>query len=80
MAIAVVSLIVGFAVYFNSPDLNKAVSSLSSPSSSTTEFIPATINKNGNASRAAVRLRRLNSKWTSPNSKRHLSLPKLQVI
>jgi thiol-disulfide isomerase/thioredoxin len=54
MAIAVVSLIVGFAVYFNSPDLNKAVSSLSSPSSSTTEFIPAAINKNSNASSSQI--------------------------
>jgi thiol-disulfide isomerase/thioredoxin len=56
MAIAVVSLIVGFAVYFNSPDLNKAVSSLSSSGSSTTEFIPATINKNGNASSSSSQI------------------------
>src|ERR687885_537465 len=48
MAIAVVSLIVGFAVYFNSPDLNKAASSSSSPGGSITKFIPATITKNGN--------------------------------
>jgi thiol-disulfide isomerase/thioredoxin len=54
MAIAVVSLIVGFAVYFNSPDLNKAASSLSSLGSSRTEFIPAAINKNGNASSSHI--------------------------
>ena len=56
MAIAVVSLIVGFAVYFNSPDLNKAASSLSSPGSSTTEFIPAAINKNSNASSSSSQI------------------------
>jgi thiol-disulfide isomerase/thioredoxin len=57
MAIAVVSLIVGFAVYFNSPDLNKAASSLSSlGSSSRTEFIPAAINKNGNASSSSSQI------------------------
>jgi thiol-disulfide isomerase/thioredoxin len=56
MAIAVVSLIVGFAVYFNSPDLNKAASSLSSLGSSRTEFIPAAINKNGNASSSSSQI------------------------
>jgi thiol-disulfide isomerase/thioredoxin len=57
MAIAVVSLIVGFAVYFNSPDLNKGASSLSSlGSSSRTEFIPAAINKNGNASSSSSQI------------------------
>ena len=56
MAIAVVSLIVGFAVYFNSPDLNKAASSLSSPGSSTTKFIPAAINKNSNASSSSSQI------------------------
>ena len=55
MAIAVVSLIVGFAIYFNSPDLNRASSSSSSsspssPGVSTTVFIPAATNKNGDAS------------------------------
>ena len=49
MAVAVVSLIAGFAVYFNSPDLNKTASSSSSPGGSITKFIPATITKNGNA-------------------------------
>src|SRR5918996_1908472 len=49
MAVAVVSLIAGFAVYFNSPDLNKTASSLSSPGGSITKFIPATITNNGNA-------------------------------
>jgi thiol-disulfide isomerase/thioredoxin len=44
MAIAVVSLITGFAVYFNSPYLNKAASSEQQESN----FIPASIeNKNG---------------------------------
>jgi hypothetical protein len=38
MAIAVVSLIVGFAAYFNSPELNKAVSDEGGKSN----FIPAT--------------------------------------
>ncbi len=48
MAIAVVSLIAGFAIYFNSPELNKAASSPSSGASSTV-FIPAKIsNNNGN--------------------------------
>jgi thiol-disulfide isomerase/thioredoxin len=56
MAIAVVSLIVGFAVYFNSPDLNKAASSLSSLGSSRTEFIPAAINKNDNASSSSSQI------------------------
>src|SRR5919107_1847829 len=49
MAVAVVSLIAGFAVYFNSPDLNKTASSSSSPGGSITKFIPATITNNGNA-------------------------------
>ncbi len=44
MAIAVVSLITGFAIYFNSPYLNKAASSEQQESN----FIPASIeNKNG---------------------------------
>jgi thiol-disulfide isomerase/thioredoxin len=44
MAIAVVSLIAGFAIYFNSPYLNKAASSEQQESN----FIPASIeNKNG---------------------------------
>src|SRR5919202_200655 len=48
MAIAVVSLIAGFSIYFNSPELNKAASSPSSGASSTV-FIPAKIsNNNGN--------------------------------
>lgn len=38
MAIGVVSLIVGFAVYFNSPELNKAVSG---QGRGTTNFVPA---------------------------------------
>jgi hypothetical protein len=38
MAIAVVSLIVGFAVYFNSPELNKAVSG---KEATTSNFVPA---------------------------------------
>jgi hypothetical protein len=38
MAIGVVSLIVGFAVYFNSPALNKAVSG---QGRGTTNFVPA---------------------------------------
>src|SRR5215213_872719 len=49
MAVAVVSLIAGFAVYFNSPDLNKTASSSSSPGGSIAKFIPATITNNGNA-------------------------------
>ena len=56
MAIAVVSLIIGFAVYFNSPDLNKTASSISSPGSSTTEFIPAAINKNSNTSSSSSQI------------------------
>jgi thiol-disulfide isomerase/thioredoxin len=44
MAIAVVSLITGFAIYFNSPNLNKAASSEQQESN----FIPASIeSKNG---------------------------------
>ncbi|HET6799053.1 MAG TPA: thiol-disulfide isomerase, partial [Nitrososphaeraceae archaeon] len=44
MAIAVVSLITGFAIYFNSPYLNKAASSGQQESN----FIPASIeSKNG---------------------------------
>jgi thiol-disulfide isomerase/thioredoxin len=39
MAIGVVSLIVGFAVYFNSPELNKVISS--GQGGGTTNFIPA---------------------------------------
>jgi hypothetical protein len=38
IAIGVVSLIVGFAVYFNSPELNKAVSG---QGRGTTNFVPA---------------------------------------
>jgi thiol-disulfide isomerase/thioredoxin len=54
MAIAVVSLIAGFAIYFNSPDLNKAVSSSSSPGGGTTEFISAAITENDNASSSQI--------------------------
>jgi thiol-disulfide isomerase/thioredoxin len=54
MAIAVVSLIAGFAIYFNSPDLNKAVSSSSSSGGGTTEFISAAITENGNASSSQI--------------------------
>jgi thiol-disulfide isomerase/thioredoxin len=39
MAIAVVSLIVGFAVYFNSPELNKVVSG--KEATTTSNFVPA---------------------------------------
>jgi thiol-disulfide isomerase/thioredoxin len=42
MAIGVVSLIVGFAVYFNSPELNKVVSG---HGGGTANFVPATIKK-----------------------------------
>jgi thiol-disulfide isomerase/thioredoxin len=42
MAIGVVSLIVGFAVYFNSPELNKVVSG---HGGETANFVPATIKK-----------------------------------
>ena len=42
LAIAVVSLIVGFAVYFNSPELNKVVSG---HGGGTANFVPATIKK-----------------------------------
>ena len=39
MAIGVVSLIVGFAIYFNSPELNKVIGS--GQGGGTTNFIPA---------------------------------------
>src|SRR5919108_580492 len=42
MAIGVISLIVGFAVYFNSPELNKVVSG---HGDETANFVPATIKK-----------------------------------
>src|ERR671919_1713464 len=50
MAIGVVSLIVGFAVYFNSPELNKVIGS--GQGGGTTNFIPATqiVQEGGNNS------------------------------
>ncbi|HYX56068.1 MAG TPA: thioredoxin family protein, partial [Nitrososphaeraceae archaeon] len=57
MAVAVVSLIAGFAVYFNSPDLNKTASSSSSPGGSITKFIPATITNNGNANSSSSQIK-----------------------
>src|SRR5919108_5893464 len=49
MAVSVVSLIAGFAIYFNNPDLNKAASSTSQVGR-TTAFISAAINENGTSS------------------------------
>lgn len=75
MAIGVVSLIVGFAVYFNSPELNKVIGS--GQGGGTTNFIPAIqiVQEGGNDS---MTTKKHNFQLTSPNSKKHLSLKRLQ--
>jgi thiol-disulfide isomerase/thioredoxin len=55
MAIGVVSLIVGFAVYFNSPELNKVIGS--GQGEGTTNFIPTTqvVQEDGNDSAMTIK-------------------------
>ena len=78
MAIGVVSLIVGFAVYFNSPELNKVIGS--GQGGGTTNFIPAiqVVQEGGNKIQRRQLSRKHNSQLTSPSSKRHLSLTRSQ--
>lgn len=75
MAIGVVSLIVGFAVYFNSPELNKVIGS--GQGGGTTNFIPAIqiVQEGGNDS---MTTKKAHFQLTSPSSKKHLSLKRLQ--
>lgn len=75
MAIGVVSLIVGFAVYFNNPELNKLVSG---QGGRTTDFVPAIqVVQDNNDTRRQLS-RKYSSRLISHSSKRLLSLIKLQ--
>lgn len=75
MAIGVVSLIVGFAVYFNSPELNKVVSG---QGGGTTNFVPAiqVVQDNNDTTKTAIK--KVHSRLISRSSKRLLSLIKSQ--
>ena len=75
MAIGVVSLIVGFAVYFNNPELNKLVSG---QGGRTTNFIPAIQVVQDNNDTTKTTIKKVQSRLISHSSKRLLSLIKSQ--
>ncbi len=75
MAIGVVSLIAGFAVYFNNPELNKVVSG---QGGGTTNFVPAIQVVQETMIQRRQLSRKYSSRLISHSSKRLLSLIKSQ--